>query len=206
MPGVRLTLTDPRSGVQLVQQTNASGGFGFPDLPPGRYELVAAAPAFATISNVLTVTSGAAVQRTITLPLGTLRETITRGCPASAIARAARAIGAGIFPVVSAQQPPAAPVRVGGSVEPPKKLKDVKPVCPAVVPPDETTVRLTGRIGVDGFVNDVKAVPSDTGGEPPAELAEAAMDAVRQWTFSPTLLNGQPVAVEITVSITFKRS
>ncbi len=201
--GVRLTLTDPRTGTQLVQQTNASGEFTFRDLPPGRYEVIAGAPAFTTITNVLTVGSGTTVERTITLPLGTLQETITMTCSTSPVARAARAIGASILPVLSAQEPP---TRAGGNVEPPKKLTDVRPVCPANVPPGDTVVRLTARIGVDGFVNDVKSVPADSTSEAPAELKESAMDAVRQWIFSPTRLNGHPVAIDITVNITFRRS
>lgn len=206
IPGVQLTLTDPRNGAQLAQKTNASGGFTFRDLPPGRYELVASAPAFATVSNVLTVGSGDTVQRTITLPLGMLKETITLTCSTSAAARAVGAIAAGLLPVASAQQPPSPPVRVGGKVQPPLKLKDVRPTCPANVPPGETTVTLTGRIGVDGFINDVKPAPASTGAAAPAELTEAAMEAVRQWKFSPTLLNGQQVAVEITANITFRKS
>jgi hypothetical protein len=203
---VQLTLTDPRNGTQLVQQTNASGDFTFRDLPPGKYELVAGAPAFTSIRNILIVGSGETVERAITLPLGTLKETITIACSMSPIARVAGTIGASILPVVYAQDRPAAPVRVGGNVKPPLKVKDVRPVCPADVPAGETTVRLSARIGVDGFVNDVTPVSGDSGTHAPAALTESAMDAVRQWKFTPTLLNGLPVSVEMTVNISFRRS
>jgi TonB-like protein len=105
--------------------------------------------------------------------------------------------------VLSAQGTPAAPVRVGGNLRPPTKTRDVRPVCPASVPETDTVVRLTGRIGMDGTVIDLALAP---GTELPVELTSSALDAVRQWTFTPTLLNGQPVAVDISVTITFRRS
>jgi protein TonB len=111
-------------------------------------------------------------------------------------------IGAGVFPVLSAQEV----IRVGGSVKAPKKMKDVKPICPSTAPAGETMVRLTGRVSVDGFVVDLTPVPADAGPEPPIDLVEAALAAVRQWAFTPTLLNGQPVEVNITVDILFRKS
>jgi protein TonB len=35
-------------------------------------------------------------------------------------------------------------------------------------------------------------------------LDEAALDAVRQWEFTPTLLNGVPIAIIMTVTVTFR--
>ncbi len=204
IPGVRMTLIDPRSATHLRQQTNAAGVFTFRDLPPGTYELIATAPGFTSISNVLTVGSGDTVRRTITLPLGTLKETIITACSMPPLARVVSAIGAGMLPVVHAQEAPA-PARVGGNLKPPIKVKDVRPACPATVPAGETEVTVTARIGVDGFVNDARPVPTHSGSDVPAALIESVMDAVRQWQFTPTLLNGQPVPVEMTVSVTFRR-
>jgi hypothetical protein len=49
-------------------------------------------------------------------------------------------------------------------------------------------------------------VPADAGSQPPIDLVEAALEAVRQWAFTPTLLNKQPVEVNITVDILFRKS
>jgi len=38
---------------------------------------------------------------------------------------------------------------------------------------------------------------------PSAELARAAMDAVLQWQYSPTLLNGEPVEIQTEVDVNF---
>jgi beta-lactamase regulating signal transducer with metallopeptidase domain len=224
LPGAELTLTD-QTGRQLTLQTDADGRFAFRDLQPARYELVARFPGFAAVSNVVTPAPDATVERTITLPLGILQETITLVCSATpAAARlepfVTRMIGS-IVPVVFAQESVrrihAVPVvhtlkavplseqkRVGGTIHPPRKLTDVKPVCPAA-PLTDTTVRLTGRIGVDGLMNDVAPVRAEPGAEPPIEFIESALDAVRQWRFTATLLNGQPVDVNITVTVTFRR-
>jgi protein TonB len=53
-------------------------------------------------------------------------------------------------------------------------------------------------IGADGKVADAKILRSV------AQLDEAALAAVRQWEFSPTLLNGKPVPVVMTVTVNFK--
>jgi beta-lactamase regulating signal transducer with metallopeptidase domain len=216
LPAAQLTLTDTQAGTQLTTQADATGRFVFSDLRPARYELVASLPGFAMVTNVLTVAAGAALQRTITMPLGTIRETVTVSCSAnsgnigSAFTRfqqiASGSIRSGVFAVLSAQQPPAAaPARVGGNVRVPRKLTHTRPVCPPAVPATETAVRVTGRVGVDGIMNDVKTAPAEAGVESPRELVESALDAVRQWKFSPTLLNGQPVEVNITVDVVFTR-
>ena len=207
VPGAELTITDTQAGTALTARTNASGAFSFPDLPPSRYELVVRRPGFAAVSNVLTVTSGGTVRRTITLPLGMLQETITIVCggsPASSLGRVLRSIAGSTFPVLHAQEPAPA-TRVGGQIRPPTKTKDVKPTCPVVAPAVDATVRLTGRIGIDGLMNDVRPAPSEGGSEPPSEFTNAAIEAVRQWTFTPTLLNGQPVDAAINITATFRQ-
>ena len=55
-------------------------------------------------------------------------------------------------------------------------------------------------------MNDVEPVSAEAGAEPPMEFIESALDAVRQWRFTPTLLNGRPVQVNITVRVVFKRA
>jgi len=61
------------------------------------------------------------------------------------------------------------------------------------------TVPLDALIGTDGSVAFVRVLSSNVH----PDLAAAAVDAVRQWKFSPTLLNGKPVEVLMGVTITF---
>jgi periplasmic protein TonB len=59
------------------------------------------------------------------------------------------------------------------------------------------TVRLQAIIGTDGTVRDLDVLS----GSP--ILARAAVEAVRQWRYRPTLLNGAPVEVETYITVNF---
>jgi protein TonB len=95
----------------------------------------------------------------------------------------------------------AAAVRVGGKIEPPIKMNDVKPVYPAIAQNAGVTgaVIIEAPIGADGKVIDAKVLRSIP------LLDQAALDAVRQWEYRPTYLNGVAVPVVMTVTINFKR-
>jgi protein TonB len=98
--------------------------------------------------------------------------------------------------------PPPAPrqvLRVGGDIRPPQKVRDVAPRYPALAQASKVqgVVILEATIGEDGSVRDVRVLR----GKP--LLDGAAVDAVRQWRFTPTLLNGEPVPVVMTVTVAF---
>jgi protein TonB len=95
--------------------------------------------------------------------------------------------------------PPAAPVRVGGNIKAPVKTKDVRPVYPAIAQSARVQgiVIIEATIGPNGKVADAKVLRSIP------LLDNAALDAVRQWQFTPTLLNGVPVPVIMTVTVQF---
>jgi protein TonB len=95
----------------------------------------------------------------------------------------------------------AAAVRVGGKISAPIKIQDVKPVYPAMAQSAHVAgaVIIEATIGLDGKVIDAKVLRSIP------LLDEAALDAVRQWVYTPTLLNGKPVPVVVTVTINFTR-
>ncbi len=91
------------------------------------------------------------------------------------------------------------PWRVGGQIRNPAKTRDVRPVYPpiAVANRVEGRVMIEAIIGADGRVKDatvLRSIPL---------LDEAALAAVRQWRFTPTLLNGVPVPVIMTVTVNF---
>jgi protein TonB len=95
----------------------------------------------------------------------------------------------------------AAAIRVGGKIEPPIKMNDVQPVYPAIALNAGVTgaVIIEATIGADGRVIDAKVLRSVP------LLDQAALDAVRQWEYKPTFLNGVAVPVVMTVTINFKR-
>jgi periplasmic protein TonB len=94
---------------------------------------------------------------------------------------------------------PSAPLRLGPGIEPPVKIKDVKPIYPqeALASRLRGTVVIEATIGIDGKVHDARVVRSIAG------LDQAALDAVRQWVFEPARLNGVPVAVIMSVPVAF---
>jgi beta-lactamase regulating signal transducer with metallopeptidase domain len=229
LPGVEVQLTDTAFGVVFSQVTDGAGRFRFPELQPGRYELVTQLPGFANVTNVMTLAAGSNVERRLTLPLGSVQETITVTCSATPGARLADhsvfamparpAAGEPLVPpallqrfwnrAAAAQAPEGAgteirPVRVGGQILAPRLGSKVNPVCPGtVLPVVDTVVILSGRIGVDGFLNDLRTVRADAA--LPVEFVDSALDAIRQWHYIPTRLNNQPVDVNVTFTVVFRR-
>jgi TonB family protein len=93
-------------------------------------------------------------------------------------------------------------IKVGGNIQRPAKLFDIPPVYPedAQAAGIQGVVLLDIVIGEDGSVIDSEVAQSIP------ELDQPAIDAVNQWLFEPTLLNGEPVEVEMTVTIRFTLS
>jgi len=105
----------------------------------------------------------------------------------------------GGLPQAPPPPPPAAPVRVGGNIKPPTKTHDVRPVYPPIAQSARVqgVVIIEATIGADGRVKDTKVLRSIP------LLDQSAVDAVKQWRFTPTLLNGVPVPVIMTVTVNF---
>ncbi len=186
LPGVTITLTDADSAIESAI-TNAAGRFQIPVVAPGQYVLEAAMPGFHQLRQAMDLRKAEDWDRAITLQVGQLREQVN--------VRAAR-----LAP--GAPQPGGPrPVRVGGNVRVPRKLVDVRPVYPESMQEAgrEGSVPIEALIGVDGSVQSVRVLSADIH----PDFATAAVDAVRQWQFSPTLLNGKPVEVVINVTVTF---
>jgi protein TonB len=91
---------------------------------------------------------------------------------------------------------------VGGDVQATKIVKMVRPEYPdqAKDAGIEGTVLLRAVVGKDGSLLNLGVLNSNVD----AMLAKAAMDAVSQWRYQPTLLNGQPVEVITTITVNFR--
>jgi protein TonB len=121
----------------------------------------------------------------IVLPLGQISESMT----------------------VSGKNAAAAPIpaprriRVGGNVQAAKLLEAPRPIYPpaAEAAGMQGTVSLHAVVTLSGGISGLAVLSS-----PDPSLANAAMDAVRQWRYEPTLLNGEPVEVVTTIAVNFR--
>jgi TonB family protein len=190
MPGVKVTLRDAQQS-ELTATTGANGRFQFPPVAPGTYALSAGLPGFRTLKQNLELRADGDWDRLITLQLGQVSEKV--------VVTAER--------VTASAQAPKAPttrVRVGGNVRPPMKTMDMKPAYPDSMREAgrEAVVSLDAVIGTDGSVTAVRVLSTDIH----PDFAIAAAEAVRQWKFNPTLLNGVAVEVQMTVTVEFALS
>jgi TonB family protein len=91
------------------------------------------------------------------------------------------------------------PLRVGGAIKAPTKVKNVEPVYPEAA----QKARTEGIVILDLLINESGAVQEATVLRSVPTLDEPALEAVLQWVYVPTLLNGEPVSVLYTVTIAF---
>jgi protein TonB len=91
------------------------------------------------------------------------------------------------------------PLRVGGNVQQANLLRQVQPVYPPIAKTAHIsgTVILHAIISKEGTIEQLEYVSG------PPLLMKNAMDAVHQWRYKPTMLNGEPVEVDTTVSVVF---
>jgi protein TonB len=107
-------------------------------------------------------------------------------------------------PVVSADPPPphTGPIHISGGVQMAKLVKQVIPVYPPLAKNVRISgvVHLVGIIAKDGTIRNLQVID----GHP--MLVQAAMAAVAQWVYKPTLLSGEPVEVICPIDVTFTLS
>jgi len=141
-------------------------------------------------------------------------EAIAGGVPGGMPGPALPGTGSGFFsrelaeapppplPAPKAALPAAAPaqITVGGDVQAGLILQKIQPVYPVLARQGriQGNVQLKALIGIDGKIKNLTVVS----GQP--LLVDSAMEAVRQWTYQPTLLNGVPVEVKTEIVVRFQ--
>ena len=129
---------------------------------------------------------------------------VVGGVPGGVPGGSAGGVLGGIIGGVGSNLPPppkSAParVRVGGNVQAASLVRQVMPLYPAIAKTAHVsgTVMLHAIISKDGTVESLEYISG------PQLLMKSAMDAVRQWRYKPTMLNGEPVEVDTTISVVF---
>jgi protein TonB len=119
-------------------------------------------------------------------------ETVEIAPEAAAVPGASRELG----PV---QQQASGPLRVGGDVAPPIKIRDVRPIYPEMA----REAKVVGVVIIEAVISSTGEVEDAHVLRGNPMLDDAALDAVRQWRYTPPLLNGQPVSIIMTVAVNF---
>ena len=143
-------------------------------------------------------------------PTGVAPDTARDGTAAGPLVSGVETTGAGIVDgvgVPAALPPPPPPkpqepIRPGGLIRPPAKTVHVAPQYPQIA----RASRVQGIVIVEATIDSRGNVESTVVLRSIPLLDQAALDAVRQWKFTPTLLNGVAVPVIMTVTVNFELS
>jgi protein TonB len=105
-------------------------------------------------------------------------------------------------PAPPAPPKPTGPAKIGGNVVAANLINPVKPIYPplAKMARQQGTVKFEAMISKEGTIEDLKLISG------PPLLVQAAMDAVKQWRYKPTILNGEPTEVQTTIDVNFSLS
>ncbi len=189
IPGAGVVLINSKTQTRIASHTGEDGTFSFPVMPVGRYRLEFAKPGFARAqTGEFELGPSRDLHQNYTLNLGWVSEEV--------VVRGHRPVQAPAVPQHAPRR-----IRVGGMVQAAKLVKIANPAYPASAEKQGTegTVILRAIIGTSG---QILSVGPYNNADP--ALTKAAMDAVRQWRYQPTLLNGVPVEVATTITVVFR--
>jgi TonB family protein len=170
--------------------SDRDGNFNFKALPSGEYELKAMKPGFQVYRlPQVNLTSGGDFSQNISLEIGTIMEEV-------------QVVPAGTkqpLPVGTTGRP--SRLRLGGDLEASRRVTKVQPVYPdsAKSAGISGTVILHAVISTDGKPLSLRVMNSQI--DP--DLARSAVEAVSQWRYTPTLLNGEPIEVDTTITVNY---
>lgn len=193
VPGARVWLINRDTEVTSKPTvTDAVGKFSFTGLTDGRYNLEVMKPGLATEFRSFTFRSAApAPFFPFVLQPGSVQQSVV--------------VTAKAPPGLLAQRSPKSGlptrIRIGGNVEAAKRLQGAPPEYPEASRSKgvQGTVLLEAVISTRGLPLSLKVLSS-----PDKALLEAALKAVKNWRYQPTLLNGKPVEVVTTISVLFR--
>lgn len=173
VPNAKASLYNPDTKTRQETVSVADGKFGFDHLEAGQYILRVEKPGFAPILRAFNVQQDSTVDRGLTLHSGS--DTGSRSTGADTATPAGSRV-----------------IRVGGQVAQSNLVEKIQPAYPAAAKSAgiQGAVLLEAVISADGVPDDIRVVSS-----PSDDLSQSALEAVRQWRYRPTLLNGNPVAI-----------
>ena len=196
VPNATIVMTNRKANTVDMTTSDAEGNFVFKALPVGEYEMKVLKPGFATyLAPQVVLDPGRDLALNAKLQMGVLNETVDvqaeyRGQPYEM---------KGSPSTESTAEPKR--IRIGGSVEAAKVITKVQPIYPesAKAAGAQGTVLLHAIVSKDGRPLSLQVLNSQIN----PDLARAAVEAVSQWRYQPTLLNGEPVEIDTTIQVKF---
>jgi TonB family protein len=186
IPHAMISLKNTGGANEEAAVADAAGGYKLQGIPAGEYLVKVSAPGFATYQKTLTLEPGASATMNFSLEVGEVvmtEEIVAKRPPLG--------------------MPSGAPqrIRVGGMVQPIHLISKTSPVYPADAQAEgvEGTVLLRAVVSKDGGLLHVTPVSGVD-----QRLVSAAVAAVSLWRYEPTLLNGEPVEVITTITVSFR--
>jgi len=177
VPDAAVTLTNADSSAQLQANTNSDGKFSLNGSAAGDYILHITKTGYGSVYCEFSLNAQSEINSEFTMP--------AEGSPAPDSATGARGI------------------RVGGAVAQSNLIHKVNPVYPIGAKQNriQGTVEIRASISKDGLPEELRIVSS-----PSDDLSASALQAVRQWRYRPTLLNGNPVEISTTIIVNYTLS
>lgn len=193
VPNATIVMNNKKAGTVDMTTSDVEGRFEFKALPAADYEVKVLKPGFkAYVAPSVVLEPSRDLSLDISIELGSITEEVnvmadgpSRSLDSRATAKPAR-------------------VRTGGNVMAAKLLTKVQPIYPSAAKAAGTqgNVILHAVIGIDG--RPLSIVVRNSQIDP--ELARSAVEAVSQWRYQPTMLNGEPVEIDTTITVNFKLS
>lgn len=191
VPKAKVVVSFTDSSRREVGFTNDVGEFSLAPIPDGAYNVSVAKPGFALLElKGIPVVKGESAPLQIILQTGQVRETVNvvgQGTPASGPAPEANGVPKRI--------------RVGGNVQSVKLVSQAKPSYPPECKAAgiQGTVLFQAVISKEGTILNLTQINEIVD----RRLVDAASEAVKQWKYEPTLLNGSPVEVITMIEVNF---
>jgi TonB family protein len=175
----KVSLYSPDTSARQEALTGSDGKFGV-SLDEGQYILRVEKAGFASIFRVFDLRPDSKVDRDFTM--------------------AAEGSAAVADVLVIPSEPQTKRVRIGGKVAQSNLVMRIQPIYPVAAKQAgvQGVVELAVTISKDGVPQDLRVVSS-----PSDDLSESAVEAIRQWRYRPTLLNGQPVEIDTSVMVNY---
>lgn len=188
VPAATVIVSSLTSDRKEIGATNSQGEFRFTSLPEDNYSIEVRKRGFAALEwKGIDLKAGAERRIEGTLELGKVSESLDVVAKSPAVAPGTTEPGR---------------IPVGGEVQATKLISMAKPVYPERAKQNgiQGTVLLRAVIGTDGTLIGLKALNTQV--DP--DLVQAAVDAVKQWRYEPTRLNGHAVEVVTTITVNFR--